>query len=59
MLCAAPPQRANTQRGVAGQVQQQIQLLAAESRNIDDQSRQFTLRRERLSSEKHAPGLTR
>jgi chromosome segregation protein len=49
-------QRANTQRGVAGQVQQQIQLLAAESRNIDDQSRQFTLRRERLSSEKHALG---
>ena len=49
-------QRANAQRGVAGQVQQQIQLLAAESRNIDDQSRQFTLRRERLSSEKHALG---
>ena len=49
-------QQANTQRGVAGQVQQQIQLLAAESRNIDDQSRQLTLRRERLSSEKHALG---
>jgi chromosome segregation protein len=48
--------QANTQRGVAGQVQQQIQLLAAESRNIDDQSRQLTLRRERLSSEKHALG---
>jgi len=49
-------QQANTQRGVAAQVQQQIQLLAAESRNIDDQSRQLTLRRERLSSEKHALG---
>ncbi|MEJ5897073.1 chromosome segregation protein SMC [Aquabacterium sp. G14] len=49
-------QQANTQRGVAGQVQQQIQLLAAESRNIDDQSRQLTLRRERLSTEKHALG---
>ncbi len=49
-------QQANTQRGVAGQVQQKIQLLAAESRNIDDQSRQLTLRRERLSTEKHALG---
>ena len=45
-------QRANEQRGVAGQVQQQIQLLAAESRNVDEQSRQFNMRRERLSSEK-------
>ncbi|HEX5372244.1 MAG TPA: chromosome segregation protein SMC [Aquabacterium sp.] len=48
----AATQRANEQRGVAGQVQQQIQLLAAESRNIDDQSRQFNLRRERLAAEK-------
>ncbi|MCC7544482.1 MAG: chromosome segregation protein SMC [Aquabacterium sp.] len=47
-------QRANEQRGVAGQVQQQIQLLAAESRNIDDQSRQLNLRRDRLSSEKQS-----
>ncbi len=45
-------QRANEQRGVAGQVQQQIQLLAAESRNVDDQSRQLNQRRERLVSEK-------
>ncbi|MBI3383222.1 MAG: chromosome segregation protein SMC [Aquabacterium sp.] len=44
--------RANEQRGVAGQVQQQIQLLAAESRNIDDQSRQLNLRRERLATER-------
>ena len=49
-------QVANAQRGVAAQVQQQIQLLAAESRNVDDQSRQLTLRRERLSTEKHALG---
>ncbi|MFZ5526219.1 MAG: chromosome segregation protein SMC [Pseudomonadota bacterium] len=48
----AATQRANEQRGVAGQVQQQIQLLAAESRNIDEQSRQFNLRRERLALEK-------
>ncbi|MDE2401711.1 MAG: chromosome segregation protein SMC [Burkholderiales bacterium] len=45
-------QRANEQRGAAGQVQQQIQLLAAESRNIDDQSRQLNLRRERMVAEK-------
>ncbi|MGC4062092.1 MAG: chromosome segregation protein SMC [Aquabacterium sp.] len=43
--------KANEQRGVAAQVQQQIQLLAAESRNIDDQSRQLNLRRERLATE--------
>jgi len=48
----AATQRANEQRGVAGQVQQQIQLLAAESRNLDDQSRQLNLRRDRLSTEK-------
>ncbi|WP_290873577.1 chromosome segregation protein SMC [Aquabacterium sp.] len=47
----AATQRANEQRGVAGQVQQQIQLLAAESRNIDDQSRQLRQRHERLSTE--------
>jgi chromosome segregation protein len=44
--------RANEQRGAVSQVQQQIQLLAAESRNIDDQMRQLNLRRERLASEK-------
>jgi chromosome segregation protein len=50
--------RANEQRGVAGQVQQQIQLLAAESRNIDDQSRQLNLRRERLSTEQKGLAAT-
>ena len=44
--------RANEQRAAVTQVQQQIQLLAAESRNIDDQMRQLNLRRERLASEK-------
>ncbi len=48
----AASQRANEQRGVAGQVQQQIQLLAAESRNVEDQSRQLNQRRERLATEK-------
>ncbi|MBC7701965.1 chromosome segregation protein SMC [Aquabacterium sp.] len=48
----AASQKANEQRGVAGQVQQQIQLLAADSRNVDDQSRQLNLRRERLVAEK-------
>lgn len=50
--------RANAQRGVAGQVQQQIQLLAADSRNIDDQSRQLNLRRERLATERQGLAST-
>jgi len=50
----AATQKANEQRGVAGQVQQQIQLLAAESRNIDDQARQVQQRRERLRTEVQA-----
>ncbi|WP_298833022.1 chromosome segregation protein SMC [uncultured Piscinibacter sp.] len=44
--------RSNEQRNVVAQVQQQIQLLAAESRNIDEQRRQFNTRRERLVAEK-------
>lgn len=47
----AATQKANEQRGVAGQVQQQIQLLAAESRNVDDPARQVQQRRERLRTE--------
>ena len=43
---------ANAQRGKAAEVQQQIQLLAADSRNIEDQSRQLNGRRERLVAEK-------
>lgn len=44
--------KSNEQRNLVAQVQQQIQLLAAESRNIDEQRRQFNTRRERLTSEK-------
>lgn len=44
--------KSNEQRNLVAQVQQQIQLLAAESRNIDEQRRQFNTRRERLVSEK-------
>lgn len=47
----AASQRANEQRNSVAGVQQQIQLLAAESRNVDEQSRQLTLRRERLAAE--------
>lgn len=38
---------ANEQRASVGQVQQQIQVLAAEQRGIEEQSRQLTTRRER------------
>jgi chromosome segregation protein len=48
----AATQRANDQRGAVNQVQQQIQVLAAESRSIDEQSRQLGLRRERLQAER-------
>ena len=47
-------QRANEQRGSVTQVQQQIQVLAAEQRSIDEQSRQLQQRRERLSADKNA-----
>ena len=43
--------KANEQRNVVASVQQQIQVLAADSRNIDDQRRQATARRERLDAE--------
>lgn len=44
--------RANEQRGLVVQVQQQIQVLAAESRNIEEQSRALRTRRERLAAER-------
>ncbi len=53
---------ANAQRAVVAGVQQQIQVLAAESRNIEDQSNRLTLRREKLAAEKQqlaAPDLQR
>ena len=52
----------NQQRSAVAQVQQQIQVLAADSRNVDEQSRQLTTRRERLAGERQglqAPDLAR
>jgi chromosome segregation protein len=43
--------RSNEQRGAVGAVQQQIQVLAAESRSLDEQRRQLATRRERLDAE--------
>ncbi len=54
--------RANEQRTAVTAVQQQIQVLAAESRSLDDQGRQLRLRRDRLAAEKQqlaAPDLER
>ena len=45
---------ANEQRASVGQVQQQIQVLAADQRSIEEQSRQLTSRRERLSADRNA-----
>jgi chromosome segregation protein len=42
----------NEQRTKVAAVQQQIQVLAAESRNLEDQRRQFNTRRDKLSAEK-------
>ncbi len=42
------------QRGAVAQVQQQIQVLAAEQRGMEEQSRQLNQRRERLSTDKNA-----
>jgi chromosome segregation protein len=58
----AAQQRANAQRGEVTQVQQQIQVLAAESRSLDEQSRGLRTRRERLAAERQtlaAPDLAR
>ncbi|MEJ6004357.1 chromosome segregation protein SMC [Paucibacter sp. AS339] len=48
----AAQNRANEQRAAVVQVQQQIQVLAAESRSVDEQSRQLRTRRERLAAER-------
>ena len=45
---------ANEQRASVAQVQQQIQVLAAEQRSIEEQSRQLGGRRERLSADRNA-----
>ena len=50
------------QRGAVAQVQQQIQVLAADSRNVEEQSRQLKGRRDKLGNEKQglqAPDLAR
>ena len=46
--------QANEQRTAVVQVQQQIQVLAAEQRNIDEQSRQQGARFERLRADRNA-----
>ena len=47
-------QRSNEQRGSVVQVQQQIQVLAADQRNIEEQSRNLSARQERLSADQNA-----
>jgi chromosome segregation protein len=44
--------RSNEQRALVAQVQQQIQVLSAESRSVDEQSRQLRTRRDRLGGER-------
>ncbi|CAN5731003.1 chromosome segregation protein SMC [soil metagenome] len=46
--------KANEQRAGVGQVQQQIQVLAADQRNIEEQSRQLNMRREKLAADRNA-----
>ncbi len=45
---------ANDQRGNVAQVQQQIQVLAAEQRSIEEQFRQLSNRQERLDADRNA-----
>ncbi len=46
--------RSAEQRASVAQVQQQIQVLAADQRNIEEQSNQISLRRERLVADRSA-----
>jgi chromosome segregation protein len=46
--------KANEQRASVGQVQQQIQVLAADQRNIEEQSRSLSLRLEKLTADRNA-----
>ena len=48
--------RANDQRNRGGQVQQQIQLLAADSRHVDEQARRSARAADRLAAESRGPG---
>ncbi|MFM8665243.1 MAG: chromosome segregation protein SMC [Betaproteobacteria bacterium] len=52
----AAQQRAQEQRQRGAEVQQQIQLLAAESRGVDEQLRALQGRRERISGERKGLG---
>ncbi len=45
---------ANAQRAAVVQIQQQIQVLAADQRNIEEQARQLTQRSERLRADRNA-----
>ncbi|MBL0086095.1 MAG: chromosome segregation protein SMC [Ideonella sp.] len=61
-LVRAAQARANEQRTKVGEVQQQIQVLAADSRNVEEQLRALHTRRERLTTEARsltAPDLQR
>ena len=46
--------KANEQRASVSQVQQQLQVLAADQRHIEEQSRTLDLRHERLSADRNA-----
>ena len=46
--------RSTEQRTSVAQVQQQIQVLAADQRNIEEQSRALNLRREKLAADRNA-----
>ncbi len=46
--------KANEQRTGVAQVQQQIQVLAADQRNIEEQSRALSMRLERLTADRNA-----
>ena len=50
----AAQQHSSAQRSVVAQVQQRIQVLAAESRSVEEQLQQLQRRRERLEAEKGA-----
>ncbi|MBC5764449.1 chromosome segregation protein SMC [Ramlibacter albus] len=46
--------KSNAQRTSVAEVQQQIQVLAADQRNIEEQSRQLNVRREKLVADRNA-----
>ena len=50
----AAQMRANEQRNAVSQVQQRIQVLAADQRNIEEQSKQLELRKERLNNDQQS-----